>query len=156
MSFGFPYKDQPPLVIDMAVNMLPGTDELKKTYPAAFFKSLGLGATCAALGKILSGVADLCTRDAIKWPVSNQGSFILAIDIESFLPMDIFLRDMDAYTEFAHRCPPMAGQDRALLPGNLEHEHEKEWRKNGIPVSPDHQNALTTIAEKVGVETPWG
>ncbi|MDP6111711.1 MAG: Ldh family oxidoreductase [Planctomycetota bacterium] len=155
MSFGFPHRDQPPLLIDMSINMLPAEDELKKTYPVAFFKTLGLGATCAALAKILSGVSDLYHNDAIKWPASNQGSFILAIDIESFLPMDVFLREMDAYTESAHQCLPMAGQDRALLPGNMEHEYEQEWRRIGIPVGTEHQNALTTIAEKVGVETPW-
>ena len=155
LSFGFPYKEQPPLVVDMASNMLPGTDELKKSYPAAFFKSLGLGASCAALGKILAGVTDLYYRDAIKWPASNQGSFILAINIENFLPMDLFLREMDAYTEFAHQCLPMPGQDRPLLPGNLEHEYEKEWREIGIPVGPEHQKSLIRIADTVGVKTPW-
>jgi L-2-hydroxycarboxylate dehydrogenase (NAD+) len=155
MSFGFPHKDQPPLVVDMATNMLPWSDELKETYPAAFFKSLGLGTTCAALGKILSGVTDLYYKDAIKWPASNQGSFILAIDIESFLPMDIFLREMDAYTETAHKCSPMPGQDKSLLPGNMEHEHEREWREIGIPVGQEHQRSLKEIGDRVGVETPW-
>jgi LDH2 family malate/lactate/ureidoglycolate dehydrogenase len=107
------------------------------------------------LGKILSGVTDLYFKDAIKWPVANQGSFILAIDIESFLPMDVFLREMDAFTEAAHQFRPMAGTERALLPGNLEFEHEQEWREIGIPVGTVHQRTLKEIGDRVGVETPW-
>ncbi|MBI2191053.1 MAG: Ldh family oxidoreductase [Planctomycetes bacterium] len=156
ISFAFPHRDEPPLVIDMATWFVHETDEMIQQFPAAIFKGLGMGATCAGLGKILAGVTDLHKTRKHLYPGANQGAFILAIDVERFVPREAFLRDMDEYVRLARSLKPLPGYDRADLPGNLEWEREREWRRTGIPLGPDHLALLEGVARKLRVPTPFG
>lgn len=155
MSFAFPNGTEPPLVVDMATWFVPESKETIQRFPAAIFKGLGMGATCAGLAKIMAGVTDLHKSRRKLYRGSNQGAFILAIDIARFIPLEVFKRDMDAYVRLCRRLKPLPGYGRADLPGNLEWEREREWRRIGIPVSPEHQASLEGVAEALGVQPPF-
>ena len=158
MSFAVPAGREHPLVLDMSTGVaFGGNTDFGKIFhrmPSAFFKSLGLGAVCHALGGLLAGIQTLDEAQP-EWPAVNQGSFILAVDISGFAPQEAFRRQMDDFIVAVRGLQPFPGEDRALLPGALERERERTWAVEGIPIGPDHQRDLAKVAAELGVETPF-
>lgn len=158
MSFAVPSGREHPLILDMSTALaLSGNADFETIFrrmPATFFKSLGLGAVCHALGGLLAGIQTFDDQGS-PWPAVNQGSFILAVDISAFAPREAFQRQMDDFIASVRGLKPFPGEDRALLPGALEWEREQSWASEGIPVGPDHQRDLAAIAAELDVETPF-
>ena len=158
MSFAVPSGREHPLILDMSTALaLSGNADFETIFrrmPATFFKSLGLGAVCHALGGLLAGIQTFDEQGS-SWPAVNQGSFILAVDISAFSPQEAFHRQMDDFIASVRGLKPFPGEDRALLPGALEWEREQSWASEGIPVGPDHQRDLAAIAAELGVEAPF-
>ena len=158
MSFAVPSGREHPLILDMSTALaLSGNADFETIFrrmPATFFKSLGLGAACHALGGLLAGIQTFDEQGA-SWPAVNQGSFILAVDVSAFAPLDAFQRQMDDFIASVRGLKPFPGEDRALLPGALEWEREQRWASEGIPVGADHRRDLAAIAAELGVETPF-
>ena len=158
MSFAVPSGREHPLVLDMSTALAfsgnANFETIFQRMPATFFKSLGLGAVCHALGGLLAGIQTFDEQGA-SWPAVNQGSFILAVDIAAFAPREAFQRQMDDFISDVRGLQPFPGEDRALLPGALEWEREQSWASEGIPVGPEHQRDLAAIAAELGVETPF-
>jgi LDH2 family malate/lactate/ureidoglycolate dehydrogenase len=50
---------------------------------------------------------------------------------------------------------PFPGTVQATLPGGLEWQRELDYARDGIPVSPRHQQALQDIADELEVESPF-
>ncbi len=155
MSIAVPAGDQPPLVLDMGASFLPLRPELFEQYPWVFFKGLGLAALFQALGGILAGIYKPEFQAPLsKWE-SNQGAFIAIFDVKCFMPVEEFKKEMDRYIGEARRLKPLPGYDRAELPGGLEWQREKDYARDGIPVSPEHQKSLEEIAAHLGIETSF-
>ena len=152
-SIALPAGEQPPLVLDMANPVYPG---LFEQYPALVFKTLGLGAVIQALGAILPGIY----RPEFQEPQSpwqtNQGAFVAFFDVGRFLPVDEFKKEMDRFIGQARAMQPLPGTDRAELAGGIEWAWEREHRRHGIPVGPEHRQALEEIAAELGVDVPFG
>ena len=155
LSMAFPAGEQPPLVLDMGAHLLPREPELFAQFPAVFFKSLGLGSALQVLGGVLAGIY----KPEFKAPESrwesNQGAFIAIFEVKRFMPIDEFKKEMDRYIGQARRMQPFPGVDRAELAGGLEWEWERENIRKGIPLGPEHQEALEKIADEMGVEVPF-
>ncbi len=156
ISVAVPAGEQPPLVLDMAANMLPHEPELMEQFPKVFFKSLGIGAVLQVLGGVLAGIwKPEFQAPASPW-ASNQGAFVAFFDISRFMPVEEFKREMDNYAGKASRMRPYPGADRAILPGGMEWHWERENKRDGIPVSFEHRDALESMAAELEVETPFG
>lgn len=158
MSFAVPSGSEPPLVLDMSTNFYAShADDFEAVFakmPTVFFKSLGLGSVCHVLGGILAGIVTV-NEQKPAWPAVNQGAFMLAVDVSKFVPPDTFKAQMDAFVGCASHLRPFPGQDRALLPGALEWEREREWTTEGIPIGREHQAALEEAAADLEVRTPF-
>jgi len=158
LSIAIPTGSEPPFVPDMGLyfqHQYGLRDVLQETFaqiPDAFFKFLGLGVTCQVLAGTLAGIYNEDLRQTRYHEYANQGAFILAMDVARFMPMNEFKRRMDEYVAGARRSKPFPGQERAHLPGGLEWEREREYARDGIPISPDHQAALDACAKELGVE----
>jgi LDH2 family malate/lactate/ureidoglycolate dehydrogenase len=159
MSFGAPAGGQPPLLLDMATShsrIFGSTlEEIFPKIPAVFFKTLGLGLVCNALGGILAGMVSQEEKGPRTWSGVNQGAFFIAVDVGQLMDMETFRRQMDEFIGTVRRMRPAPGYDRADAPGGLEWERERTWAKEGIPVGPEHQKALEEVGREVGVATPW-
>jgi LDH2 family malate/lactate/ureidoglycolate dehydrogenase len=158
MSFAVPTGVEPPLVLDMATSTWPGRDNFEEVFakmPAAFYKMLGLGAVCQALGGFLAGIWEFAEPGPGIWEGANQGAFILAVDPSRFAPMERFRREMDEYVASVRRMRPFPGCERSDLPGGLEAEREREYAAEGIPVGPEHEAALAEAAAEFGVRAPF-
>jgi LDH2 family malate/lactate/ureidoglycolate dehydrogenase len=119
------------------------------------FRSIGLGAVCQSLGGFLAGVPVDPSRAVRQFSGANQGSLILALDVERFIPREQFLREMEEYVRRTMALRPVPGYERAHLPGGLEWEREREWAETGIPIGERHRTALAEVASEVGIPAPF-
>lgn len=157
MSIAFPSRTQPPLVLDMSANVMPGNlmDALFEQYPGAFMKSLGLGVVFQAIGGILAGIwKPEFQQPQSKW-TSNQGAFIAVFHIPHFRPVDEFLHDMDDFIGKARAMKPMPGMPTAELPGGMEWHWAQENARAGIPISDDHRRGLEILGAELGMPSPF-
>lgn len=158
MSFAFPSGEEAPLTLDMGSSWFEPDHypELYDRAPAAFFKSVGLVGVTNFLAGIMAGMMDPALEDPQRqYGDARYGSFVLAVDIARFVPMDAFVAESDRTMRALHELPPLPGCERYDLPGGPEWEREKDYRVNGIPVGPAHQAELEGICAELGVETPW-
>ena len=155
ISIAIPAGVQPPLVLDMGAGMLPWSEELFGRMPFAFFKELGLGAINQALGGILPGIYLPQFRPPWSRWEANQGGFIAMFDVACFMPVDQFKAEMDRFIAAARQMRPFPGLSQAELPGGLEWQRQQQYASEGIPISPEHQRSLETLAAELEVETPF-
>ena len=153
ISIAIPAGEQPPVTMDMGGGLLYFDEELFARMPTAFFKSMALSAAIRSLGAVFPGVYLQEVVDS-QWE-ANQGSFIAAVNVAHFMPVEELKREMDRFIGSARRTRPAPGMVRAELAGGNEWRWERENREKGIPMSDDHIRALVEEAEKLGVGTPF-
>jgi hypothetical protein len=61
---------------------------------------------------------------------------------------------MDAYVPRGE-LTPLSGFDRCFMPGGLEAERERQYRRDSVPVGPEHRQRLEGLAKELGIEAPW-
>lgn len=161
ISFAIPSQDEPPVVLDAATCILadyqrgPEYEALFSMIPAAFFKSIGYGAVAGLMGGALTGFT-LSDDIRNKYPPARQAGMILAIDIASVVPEDVFRAETDRMArDVRETYIPMPGTDRSLLPGAIEEERFATHRANGIRYGEMEQTATRAASERLGVPVPW-
>lgn len=161
ISFAIPAGEEPPVVLDAATCILadyqrgPEYEELFSMIPAAFFKSIGYGAVAGLLGGALTGFT-LSDEAMTRFPRARQAGMILAIDIGSVLPEEVFRAETDRMArDIRETYVPMPGTDRSLLPGAIEEERAAHHRDNGIRYGEMEQAAAQAASARLGVPLPW-
>lgn len=162
ICFAIPSGDEPPVVLDAATCIMADYqrgeefDELLSMIPAAFFKSIGYTAVACLLGGALTGFTEPASEDTAKWNGARHGGMVLAIDIESIVPSDIFHAEVDRLVrDVRETYEPMPGTDRALLPGAIEQERVEQHRREGIRYGEMEQESARSASERLGVPLPW-
>jgi uncharacterized oxidoreductase len=82
--------------------------------------------------------------------VSN-GTFIIAIDCEAFLPLETLKQEISDLTAWIKSSPPATGFDEILYPGEIEVRTRRERLANGIPLDDETWNEFRELAEEHGV-----
>ena len=155
ISVAFPTKNQPPVVLDMGSSFLSFDESSCVENPFPFFKAMGLSNIVQLLGGVFPGIYQPEFRAPDSPWESNQGSFILVVDISHFMPLDELCEAVDRYVAEVRALEPLPGSDGAEVAGGAEWRWEQENRRHGIPVGPEHQVALERIAMELGVKTPF-
>ena len=159
MSFAFPASSGPPVVSDFNTRLF-GQDEMDlfERIPSAFFKGLGLTLTSKILGGALTGhMLDEGREIESRYPSHFGGGVVIAIDPGLFVPKEEFYREVDRFhDDIAAQMKPMPGYGQARLPGAVEAEFEKKYRREGIPVSREIAARIEPLAAELGVPCPWG
>lgn len=157
ISIAIPAGTQPPLVPDMGIYLTevnPGNlAEKFPLMPDAFYKLLGFGAVTQVLGGQLAGLYGYPPADQPQHAAANQGTFVLAMNIAHFLPLDEFTRQMEQFVAACRRMEPFPGATRAELPGGFEWQREQDYARDGVPISPDQRKALDQAAAAAGFPT---
>jgi len=155
ISIAVPAREQPPLVLDIGSNFLPWNEGLFRSYPWVYFKELGLGAAFHSLAGVLAGIYQNESQQRSSQWKGDQGAFLAVLEIRRFLPIEEFKKEMDRYLKEARRMKPLPGYARTDLAGSLECLRETEYAREGIPLSPRHQESLEAIARKLKIDTPF-
>ena len=160
MSFSVPSGQEAPMILDFGTMHdlyadSPHVPELFNLAPGLVFRSMGLGFMCQALGGFLAGVP-LDEQEASRaYPGAHQGSLIIALDVNAFIPLADFKKEMDAYMRMTSQMQPMPGYDQATLPGVLEAAREQDWSATGIPVDSRHKAVLAQAAAEFELSLPF-
>lgn len=158
MSFCTPTDKEDPLVLDFgAMHDLYGgyRDAIAKLAPSTVFRAIGQGAICQSWGGLLAGVPMEEERAQKKFKGANQGSLVIAFRIDLFIEPAVLKREMDMYVRKVRALKPLDGFDASHLPGGIEAERERMWRKEGIPVGTWHRERLEKLASELKIDAPW-
>jgi len=111
-------------------------------------KGYGLNLVVEALGGALTGqgVADEFN--------GQNGTFMQAIDVEHFIPLRDFTRDMDKLVRKMRASKPAEGYTEVLVPGDPERRSMLERGRNGIELNDFVWGALMGVAKRFGVNAP--
>jgi LDH2 family malate/lactate/ureidoglycolate dehydrogenase len=80
---------------------------------------------------------------------TGVGVFILAVDIEKFMPARQFRALIESYTSSIRGSKKARGTSRIFLPGEIESEKEERSLLEGVEVSESTVNSLNQILEKI-------
>ena len=83
----------------------------------------------------------------------SNGSFIIAISCESFLPLETLKREISDLTAWIKSSPPAEGFDEILYPGELEARRRKERLASGIPLDNTTWDEIKQLVDEYNVGT---
>jgi uncharacterized oxidoreductase len=115
--------------------------------PMAAHKGTALSLVVEVLGGILSGAGAIGPTPS---PGVN-GSLIVLIQIERFLPLAEFTRQVRDLTGFVKSAEPAPGVAEVMIPGEPEARSERERRAGGIPVEDETWRQIEEIAAELKV-----
>jgi L-2-hydroxycarboxylate dehydrogenase (NAD+) len=131
-----------PRVAQKARRLLP----LGGSRESGSHKGYGLAIVVEILCGVLTG-----TLTALNADQDPRGHFFGAIRIDAFRAVDEFKRDMDRLIQELKSTPPIAGQDRVYVAGEIEFETAEERSERGIPLLPSVLQGLRDVSEQLGV-----
>ncbi len=117
------------------------------------YKGVGLSVAIDAILGSVTGGAHSRNVVGIMNPVEpgNVTHVFAALRIEALLPLAEFSAAVNALGAFLRASPKAAGVERIWMPGEIEHESEKERIEGGIPLLPERYAELAELAEKIGI-----
>ena len=110
-------------------------------------KGYGLAILVEILCGVLSG-----TVTALNANQDPRGHFFGAIRLDAFRPAEEFERDMDRLIQELKSTPPLDGQARVYVAGEIEFETADERALKGIPLLASVLQGLRDVGEQLGVE----
>ena len=131
-----------PRVAQKARRLLP----LGGSRDSGSHKGYGLAIVVEILCGVLTG-----TLTALNADQDPRGHFFGAIRIDAFRPLAEFKQDMDRLIQELKSTPPIAGQDRVYVAGEIEFETAEERTERGIPLLPSVLKGLREVGEQLGV-----
>ena len=82
---------------------------------------------------------------------NKLGHFILAIDIEQFVPLDEFKATTGSILRELRASRKAPGQTHIYSAGEKEYNNEKRVRTEGVPVVPNLQKEIKTMQKELGL-----
>lgn len=159
MCFSAPAGDADPLIVDFSpvydLRSSPHREELEDWIPGTIFRCIGLGNIAQAWGGILAGVPQERDAPPPRFPSAHQAATFLMFRIDLFLDPVEFRRQMDLLAERIAELAPLPGFPKAQFAGAPEGERERRYAAEGIPVGDEHRCDLETVADALGIDTPW-
>lgn len=120
------------------------------------YKGQGLGVIVETLCGILSGAWIL--NEIPMWFANTTkqvgiGHFMMAINVDAFLPIQEFKNRVDQLVQKIHSAPRAKDVERIYLPGEIEHLYERKRRPEGIPLPETVYQDLLQIGRKLNIDT---
>jgi LDH2 family malate/lactate/ureidoglycolate dehydrogenase len=142
--------------IDQEGRPTPDPEEaLKGTLlPMAGPKGYGLALLVDIFGGVLAGAAFGRTIGSLFGDMDrpqNVGHFFLAMDVNSFQPVEEFKSTMDQLITNIKESPRAEGVEELFLPGEIEFLKVKEREEKGIILNPVVIQSLLKLAKGLGV-----
>jgi uncharacterized oxidoreductase len=81
----------------------------------------------------------------------NDGSLMIVLNVGAFRPLAEFKREVAEFAHYIKATPPAVGVKEIYYPGELEWHTEQRRRREGIPIEDETWNAVTRLAQDLGV-----
>ncbi|MDB5246713.1 MAG: malate dehydrogenase, similar to archaeal [Segetibacter sp.] len=85
-------------------------------------------------------------------PGEGLGHFFGAMRVDAFRPKEEFMEHMDNWIRRFRSAKPAKGQEKVLIPGDVEREMEVRRRQEGIPLLNAVVEDLKGVGDKMGVK----
>ncbi len=131
-----------PRVAQKARRLLP----LGGSRESGSHKGYGLAILVEILCGVLTG-----TITALNADQDPRGHFFGAIRVDAFRPPAEFKQDMDRLILELKSTPPIDGQERVYVAGEIEFETGEARAERGIPLLPSVLKGLRDVGEQLGV-----
>ena len=156
LAFGMPAgPDHPYLLCDFSSNM-PFDEDFFARHPEIYFRGLGISHVANIMSGTLGGqMLEEFDRRTVKFTAATQSGFFMALRIENFVSVPAFKADMDKLMAGVSRMQPYPGFSEAHLPGGPEWQREREYARDGIPLSRQAVEKLERVAGEAKVSVPW-
>jgi LDH2 family malate/lactate/ureidoglycolate dehydrogenase len=169
---------QPPLIVDfatagvaegklrvsrakgerVAAGLVVDSEGRPSQDPAAFYaggallpfgghKGYGISVMIELLGGALSGNG----TSALSGQSGSNGTLLLALKIEAFVPVEQFLEQTNELCEQIKASPPAEGFDEILLPGEPEIRERKRRQEAGISIPDQTWREIQALAVELNV-----
>ena len=127
------------------------------TLPMAGHKGYGIAVMMDVLAGVLSGSA---FGSNVAGPFQSErpgevGHFVLALNIENFMPLRDFEKRQDELIAELKQNPPAAGFSDICYPGEPEAARCEKAMREGISLPRETAKALEILCAEFGVETPF-
>lgn len=86
----------------------------------------------------------------------NDGCFLAVFNVDAFLPIARFKKEVADLAKFLKDTPPAEGSQGVLYPGEIEFQAESDRRKNGVMIEDATWAKLGEIAASHGVREKLG
>ena len=130
---------------------LGGLEELSGSH-----KGYGLSTIVEILSSALQSGAFLSALSGLtpegKETRFKVGHFFMAMNIESFLPVEEFKHNMGELLRELRASKKLPGHDRIYTAGEKEYYIEKEIRKNGVPINDNLVKDLLHVKEVLDIQ----
>lgn len=115
--------------------------------PMGGHKGFALGLASEILGGVLTryGTGNQSTFR------EGNGSMIIAINVDSFMPLTQFVDQVDDLLRYIKAIPTDENTDEIFIPGELELRTYVDREKNGIPITEGLWGKLQDVGKKYGV-----
>ncbi|MCY3833616.1 MAG: Ldh family oxidoreductase [Chloroflexi bacterium] len=117
------------------------------------YKGYGLSLFTDVLTGLISGggfgLAPYQDRSIAKLDVAHT---FIAIDIEWFMPVEEFKARMDTFIAEIKSSALRPGFDEILVPGEIDHRRERQYRRAGAQLDADVYESLRQLAEPLGID----
>ena len=127
--------------------------------PLGGHKGYGLSLVIGFLTTVLTGAAMswemLDIPSLCRGLGTNVGHLLMAIDVDSFIPLAEFKRRMEKMVRTLKACPRAEGVDRIYMPGEIEYLKQRTYQAEGIPIASVVRQELRELAARFKVEFPW-
>jgi L-2-hydroxycarboxylate dehydrogenase (NAD+) len=123
--------------------------------PIGGYKGYGLALIIGLLCGTLNGAAmgkDVIDFNADDTSVTNTGHSIVAINIESFMPLVEFRKQVDVLVADLRASKRMPGVERIRMPGEGSFNALKSNTKSGVAMPPSLMQALDKLAAELGIQ----
>lgn len=117
--------------------------------PFGGYKGYGLGLVVDVLAGVLTGAGS--SHDMTSGWLTN-GVFIMALKIDSFVPLEEFKNRVDSLIESIKNSPKAEGFEEILIPGEREMSERERRLKSGIPISEKAWQPLVHACKQYGLD----
>jgi LDH2 family malate/lactate/ureidoglycolate dehydrogenase len=122
--------------------------------PIGLHKGVALGMAVGMLSSLLSGAGYGTESGTMKTGavVGKDGAFFVAINIAAFQDLGDFKRRVDTIIDQLHTSRRRPGVERLMVPGEIEHDIETAYRRDGIVLAGTTVDDIAKAAAKVKVD----
>lgn len=111
------------------------------------YKGFGLGMVIELLGGVLTGYGP----SYIPEYKEGNGLFIIAVDIEKFMPLKEFGSQTDALFQHVKAVPTDSQTKEIMIPGEIEYKTRAIREKEGVPVTKTVWDNIITLSKELGI-----
>jgi uncharacterized oxidoreductase len=103
------------------------------------------------MAELMGGVLSGSGPSSLPGFDNGNGTVVLAIDVERFVPRAAFLDQEEALSSAIHEAPAAPGVEMVMMPGEPEWRSRRRRAVEGVPVPAATYQALIEAAIELGL-----